>query len=72
MILHDAAVGLTCELRNIPQTPAATSNSPTRGRVKFPHLARQDEVDNYASVRCLATRVAASFSRQLLPSNLSR
>ncbi len=51
------------------------------GHLKFPHLwpgqtpppgRRRDEVHASAGRSCLATRAAASFSRQLLPSNLSR
>lgn len=60
--------------RSQSETPAATSNSPTRGQVKFPHLtaAGSSSGDDYARAARLARRSAASFSRQLLPSNFSR
>ena len=51
---------------------AATSNSPTRGQVKIPHVTAARCRDDYPAAARLATRSAASFSRQLLPSNFSR
>ena len=54
-----------------PSALAATSNSSTCGRVKLPHPRRRDG-GLYSTVTRFATRAAASFSRQLLPSNFSR
>ena len=59
------------ELRRLG-APVATSKSPTRGRVKLPHLSWQRDERPYAVDGRFATRAAASFSRQLLPSNFSR
>ena len=50
---------------------AATSNSSTCGRVKLPNPRWRDG-GLYSTVVRFATRAAASFSRQLLPSNFSR
>jgi hypothetical protein len=52
--------------------PVATSNSSTCGRVKLPHPAGGGTRRRYSGDARLAMRAAASFSRQLLPSNLSR
>ena len=67
---RDVKVKLALSYGNSPR--AATSNSPTRGRVKIPHLTQRDGEDDYALAARLATRSAASFSRQLLPSYFSR
>src|SRR6185437_14796294 len=53
-------------------TLAATSKSPTLAGVKILQLTAAGRGDDYALTARLATRSAASFSRQLLPSNFSR
>ena len=57
---------------NPVKAPAAALNSPTRGQVNFPHRRAAGRGDSYTRFERLATRLAASFKRQLLPSNLSR
>ena len=62
-------------LRDVPVSvvpPAATSTSPTRGRVKLPHLAVAGRAMITRFDAPLARRSADSLSRQLLPTNLSR
>ena len=44
------------------RAPAATSNSPTRGLVKIPHLTGAGRADDYAPAARLATFSAASLS----------
>ncbi len=73
MNLHTHVVGASGFGKTVLISPAATSKSPTRGRVKFLHLsAVTRRSDDYSLDPRLASREAASFSRQLFPSNFNR